>query len=505
MKKTIWIGMVCIALFIFIFNFDLLSAQTQENQATVCCQETKTGAFCQNVPAGECALGSPQAPTNCDSTSFCRAGTCFDSSEGTCLENTPQIVCNENGGIWSQESPPQCNLGCCVLGDQAAFVTQTRCKALSGNLGLETNYNSNIGTEFECIQSVNNQDRGACVFESEFERTCDFTTRTDCNSRIRGEFFEDVLCSAEELGTNCGPSTQTICLPGKDGVYFIDTCGNPTNVYDASKISDKEYWTNVKTPEESCSPSQANAGSTTCGNCNYLLGSVCRDSDVVGDNARHGDFICADLNCVDENNRERLHGESWCVTDDKKTGDGTNSVGSRFYRNICQNGEIVPESCGDFRTEICVEDSIETSVGKFSQAACRVNRWQDCLAQIEREDCENTDRRDCFWQEGITLGNETIGGTCLPQNSPGLNFWDSDETRTICGQGNVACVVTFEKGLFGGEECVENCECLTEGWERDHANLCVALGDCGPGINIAGKQGFSEGFEKRIEGLSRVR
>ena len=83
--------------------------------ATVCCEETNSGAFCQNVPVTECKPTSRQVPTSCESTSYCRAGTCYDSKEGTCLDNTPQLVCNDNGGVWSQESPPQCSLGFFVL------------------------------------------------------------------------------------------------------------------------------------------------------------------------------------------------------------------------------------------------------------------------------------------------------------------------------------------------------------------------------------------------------
>ncbi|MEK6899352.1 MAG: hypothetical protein AABW79_04625 [Nanoarchaeota archaeon] len=489
---------------LFIFTFSLSSALT----ATVCCEKTKLGAFCQNAPAEQCDSAFQQVQTSCDSTSFCKAGTCYDSSEGTCLDNTPQRVCNANGGVWSAEAPAQCNLGCCVLGDQAAFVSLVRCKRLSSFLGLQTNFNSGIGNEVSCIASVQAQDKGACVYEFEFEKTCKFTTRAECSASTGtsngttsgGNFYKDKLCSAEELGTICGPSQKTTCAPGKDEVYFVDTCGNPANIYDSSKASDKEYWTNVKQKSESCAPNSANAGSSSCGNCNYLLGSFCRSESASNGRARIGNNICADLNCVDENNVERKHGESWCLNDDKQTGKAANSVGSRFFRRICMNGEVVTEPCGDFRAQECVQDEIETSLGKFSQSACRVNRWQDCLAQTEKLDCENTDRRDCIWKAGLELANETINGVCVPANTPGLNFWNSEETKTICGQGNKACVVTYEKGLFGGEECVDNCECLETGWEQNYANLCSSLGDCGPKLNWAGSKGFKEGYKKQIGG-----
>ena len=492
---------VLIGLFFFSLGFSTVSAQ----ESTVCCERTTSGAFCQNVPANECAPGSQQVPTACDSTSFCKAGTCFDSSQGICLDNTPQLVCNQNGGVWSEDRPPQCDLGCCVLGDQAAFVTLVRCKALSADLGLETNYDGGIGSELECVAAVNNQDRGACVFDFEFERTCEFTTRAECSTKTQsfngtqttgGEFFKDKLCTAEELGTNCGPTTETVCVPGKDGVYFTDTCGNTANIYDSSKVNDQEYWTNVKSRDESCGFGSSNANSASCGNCNYLEGSFCRSEDVAGGNPTYGDFICADLNCGSTSNGQSYrHGESWCVNNDAGEVDsGENSAGSRFFRHLCVNGEEVVEQCGDFRSETC----IESDINGFSQAACRVNRWQDCTAQSDQEDCENTDRRDCIWREGIEFGNSTQEGACLPKNSPGLNFWEFGDSESICAQGHISCVVTFEKGIFGGEECADNCHCLSEEWEQERASVCSNLGDCGPAINWVGEEGRKEGFKIEI-------
>tara|TARA_Y100000310_G_C20697465_1_gene826714 strand:+ start:767 stop:2275 length:1509 start_codon:yes stop_codon:yes gene_type:complete len=476
--------------------------------ATVCCEKTTSGLFCQDVPAEECAAGERQAPTACESTSFCKPGYCYDSSEGTCMDSTPQVVCNENDGIWSEEFPPQCELGCCTLGDQASFVTLVRCKRLSAFLGLETNYNSGINDEVQCVLSVLNQDRGACVFESDFERTCQFTTRSECSS-LGGsgnstgsevEFYEGFLCSDEELGTNCGPTSETRCGEGKDEVYFVDSCGNTANIYDATKVNDKSYWSKVVDKAESCSSTSDNAGSNSCGNCNYLLGSVCRDSKSVGGSATYGDYMCADLNCESTSNgKSYRHGESWCVNNDEP-----DSVGSRFYRHICINGEEVVEQCEDFRQYECLEDEIETVLGDFSQAACRVNRWQDCTAQLEEDDCLNSDRRDCDWVEGEALAGITAqeleaDGVCLPENSPGLQFWEGEEAQSHCSQGDFGCIVTYEEDLFGDEECVDNCHCLEESWEEEKANICTALGDCGPKVNWIGDEGSGTNYEVTIE------
>ncbi|OIO81809.1 hypothetical protein AUJ84_00225 [Candidatus Pacearchaeota archaeon CG1_02_32_132] len=478
------------------FMVDGVSAQTN----TVCCEQTNSGAFCQNVPSEECAPNSRQVPTSCDATSFCRAGTCYDSTEGTCADNTPQLVCNQNGGIWTEESPPQCELGCCTLGNQASFVSLVRCKRLSAFLGLQTNYDKSIKSEIECVASVQSQDVGACVFENEFERNCEFTTKGECDAKQTDtEFYKDKLCSAEELATICGPTTETTCVLGKDEVYFKDTCGNPANIYDASKVQNQEYWTNVRRKDDSCGFGQGNGDSKSCGNCDYLQGSFCRDEKSAGTSPTYGNFICADLNCKDDQGNDRNHGESWCVSDNKE-GDGKDSVGSRAFRYICMNGEVVSEPCADFRNEICIENKVETDSGEFSQAACRVNRWQDCLAQTAEDDCLNTDRRDCFWDDKAILPAKNGKGVCLPITSPGLNFWNSEETKAICSQASIQCVVTFEKGLLGGESCKENCDCLTDGWIERQGNVCSSIGDCGPNVNWIGSQGYKKGYEYSIDG-----
>jgi hypothetical protein len=509
--KTILGGLVLLGLLIGVIGFGAKVVYGQGSIGnTVCCEQTNTGAYCQNVPAEECAQGVRQVPTSCESTSYCRGGTCYDSTEGTCLDNTPQLVCNDNGGIWSLERPLQCELGCCILGDQAAYVSLVRCKKLSASLGLETNYDTSVGSELACIQKVQLQEKGACVYEFEFERTCEFGTRAVCEGKTSsgtngtintGTFYPGKLCSAEELGTNCGPTQETTCVDGKDEVYFLDSCGNPGNVYDSSKVNDLNYWGNVIPKEDSCGFGSGSINSKGCGNCDYLQGSICRDKNVKSENAgtspTYGDFICADLNCQSaENGNSYRHGESWCVYDDAGGFDnGNNAVGSRFYKHVCINGEEVLEQCADFRAETCIEDDISG----FSQAACRVNRWQDCLGQTEQDDCENTDRRDCVWKEGLILQiNNTQGdvtGTCMALNPPGFNFWEDTETQNLCSQANAVCIVKYEKGLFGGKECVGNCECLDEDWEEDRINSCTNLGDCGPSINWLGRQGNKASYE----------
>lgn len=481
--------------------------------STVCCEKTTSGLFCQNVPQDECNSNFRSTPSACESTSFCKPGVCYDNSQGTCAGNTPKIACDNSNGAWSEQSPAQCELGCCILGDQAAFVSLVRCKKLAGFLGLQANYNKQITDEVSCVLSVQSQDKGACVFQSDFETTCKYTTRAECDATSsginssKGTFYKDKLCTAPELGTNCGKTTETICVPGKDGVYFKDTCGNPANIYDSSKINDVDYWSNVKSTLESCNSGKDNGNSKTCGNCNYLLGSFCRSSKDAGASASYGSNICANLNCKNTQNEQSYkHGESWCVYDDAgTTNQSNNAVGSRFYKHICVNGEEVLEQCADFRQEECIQDKITTSLGDFSQAACRVNRWQDCVVQTNKLDCENSDKRDCAWKEGVSLASNSSAkasdknsGACVPQISPGLKFWDGSEAQSICAQANAKCIVTFEKGLFSGEKCVGNCDCLTDEWTKQRNDVCMALGDCGAKINWVGDSGYKIGYNVTI-------
>lgn len=417
---------------------------TNISAASVCCEQTLAGAWCQNEEQSLCDTGFKIAPTSCESTSFCKKGCCYDSQEGLCMENTPQKVCEESGATWNENAEcaiPQCNLGCCILGDQAALTTLTRCKSLSGYYEFKADFRSGIKDEASCIATANAQDKGACVFEDSetASLTCDFTTRGECDAPagqiIEGEnvsdsskrFYADILCSAEELGTTCAPTRETMIIEGKDEIYYVDSCGNKANIYDSERYDDKAYWKNLLRKSESCGAGNSNANSKSCGNCDYFLGSIGKSAGRL--NApTYGDYICADLSCDG-----RDHGESWCLADEG-AGDGKDKVGSRFYRAICLNNEKIIEPCADFRNEICVE-----SGASFSEAACIVNRWQDCTEQVDQDDCENLDTRECKWVEDFYFSqqesqilpskenNESPNGLCVPMHPPGFKFWGKSD------------------------------------------------------------------------------
>ena len=518
---------LAISLIFLVLIFIVLPLAFAQTSVTACCEKTLNGAYCQNSPVEQCNTKYLSSPTSCDSTSYCQLGVCYDSDEGLCMERVPKKACEEANGLWtSDENPPQCNLGCCIVGEQAAFTTLQRCKKLAGQYGLQADFRPGVNNEIACIGIANAQDLGACVFESEFTRTCKFGTRSECdtthlpkitnNSEVK--FFKDFLCTAEELNTNCQKTEKTTCIEGKDEVYFIDTCGNRANIYDASKINDVNYWKKIIPKSASCSSNSKN-----CGNCDYLSGSICARASQ-GQKPSQGDFICRDINCYDTSNKKDYkNGESWCFYDNGKSND--DRVGARHFRHICFMGEEIVEPCLDLRGEVCIEDSIEGD-GKetFSQAGCVVNRWVDCLLQSRKVDCLNSDARDCKWipvgenSENIVAGaadQVTQGiaglflnvydsrrdqGACVPNISPGYEFWDPSSAAQ-CDLVSSSCIVTYEKGLVGGKKCVDNCFCDIK--ENPQAalqalNICSSIGDCGPKANYKGKF-INRGYEFTIE------
>ncbi len=511
--KILILGMISILLVGLSLNFVL------SQEVKYCCERTDYGAWCQDALEQECDESYRSTPTSCEATSYCKLGTCYDSSEGLCMENTPQKVCDNVGGTWSEkevDEVPQCQDGCCILGGQASFVTLTRCKKLSAFYGLQTDFRTDINSELQCISLASLSDEGACVFEIDYIKTCKFVTRQECTSISEGmqlengsitgkvEFHKDFLCSAEELGTNCGLTKETTCVDGKDEVYFVDSCGNIANIYDSSKVDDKAYWRKKISKLDSCNSNSANINSKSCGNCNYFEGSICKNyKDAKTSKPKYGDFICQDLNCKETSlGKPMKHGESWCSTDKYE-----DSVGSRYFRHICINGEEIVEPCGDFRQEICIEDSIETDKGDFSQAGCVVNRWQDCYSQSEKIDCENTDKRDCEWiYDDDELDDDDEGlVVCFPKHSPGLEFWEVGGSEGICSQADTQCIVTkkkegiaFRDTKYSGE-CVDSGGNLKDSWINEQLERCESIGDCGAKVNLVGKEGNKDGYDIKEE------
>jgi hypothetical protein len=522
MKKIIFIIGIVVLL-----SLVIVSGQTNIN---VCCEKTKAGAYCVNTEMSQCDASFKSSPTACSSTEYCALGTCYDSVEGICMQNTPKNICNDNGGTWSEKAPSeleQCQLGCCILNDQVAFIPKVRCMRLATLKGISIDYKASIKNELECIGIALNQEKGACVYTEDFQRKCKITTREDCqgqesysfssnDSKSGQGFYSGYLCSAEELNTVCARQTNTECFDGK--VYWLDSCGNRENVYSSSL--DKS-WNNGKflSPDEICNPNNGN--DVNCGNCDYLLGTRCQEYDKSETNQQEpssGNYYCKATECEDREGNVRKNGESWCVYEGP-TGEGDDLVGSRHYRELCIDGEVILEPCAEYRNERCIQSSIETSSGDFSTAGCRVNRWQDCVVQLDKESCENEDSRDCSWVS-IPTNTAKKKNACVPKVSPGLKFWEVSQNSSeggsavnTCALGTITCKGYFEQTLFerwsasGNEnynDCrenskAENCECLREDWAVSANEFCTSLGDCGGYVNIKGQLG-ENGYTWNLDG-----
>lgn len=581
-----------------------------------CCEkllgiDQSAGMWCQNAPQSSCSPLYRTLSTSCEASDYCKPGTCIEQAEGICTANTPKRVCDEKGGYWREEDMdqlPQCQLGCCFIGDQVAFVTQTRCGSLASEYGLQINFRADINNELECIMSSSPKVRGACAYDANGVRDCEMLTKKECNDLQAGAIYENVmfhegfLCSAPELNTICDPRGGTTCVEGKDEVYFMDTCGNIANVYDADKVDTLAYWTYltgaVDNVEVECDVVEGDATNTirrTCGNCDYYSGSTCtkkKFGDDIGTIA-YGDYYCRSLDCtegfdtdrsgvIESDEKNYKHGESWCVIsgpdsayknnlitvkngviieneilgtaeiqsgdengvgagetktnirEDKNLNRGSNAYeewkeilqekfnlpGTRHYRALCFNGEVLIEPCADFRQEICMESATDD----FSNAACKLNMWQNCMEQTDLKHCEDRTSRDCVWLPITSQKEEWDKGdrilvadneahVCVPAFGPGFATWkEENDAALICARASGDCTTIVKrwglemkdgksapKRIASGEECIRRGEKLfgvdkgTGEWRESKSMMTWFLGDCGEKKNYMNKYGADLG------------
>lgn len=502
----------------------------------VCCERTTSGDFCQYTTDDQCDSKFRKASTSCEQTSFCKLGCGYDSIDGRCFKNTPRAGCEQKGNCtWLDDKScnvPQCEKGCCVLGNECSFTTQAACKRETTlHQFVNMTFKEDIKSELECVNFCRSEERGACVFP---DSTCKFTTRTECNSLVgevqgnqtekligvnpNGGFHPNMLCSNDNLGTECARQQKTACLPGKEEVYWIDSCGNPENIYDADK---RRSFNNGFVLSKSGSCALNGANDPSCGNCDFIEGTLCGEADKKT-KPTFGDFVCKDLSCKVINESENQEakgskklGESWCAYDGK-VGFGLDTVGSRHFRRLCIDGQELTEPCKDFREEICMQGvqgepplGLQESVsvkGDFVEAACRQNRIKDCSVINDQRECENIQFRDCIW---VPASVTNPAGSCIPFVPPGLKFWEGEaefapelDASEVCGKASTRCKVSWVRGggkrFFGvGKDwqCVTNCQCLQDEWVTAVASVCRSLGDCGLKTNFIGAKGrggFSE-------------
>lgn len=516
------------ALFISFFGANLVSA---EENVLWTCPVNNEGTLCQEygheVCNDECSVDCFQGARK--DFAACREGTCLDTQEGTCAPNTPQSLCQSSGGTWDARplnEIPACRPGCCLVGSQALFRTERACDALRLRYSADVVFQP-VSSELACLALSNRAEEGACII-GETEPgvyACRFIQKDSC-AQQQGTFYGGLLCSHPSLNTSCERQATTSCVAGKDEVYWFDSCGNRENIYNS--LQREQSWNNgqILAKDASCELGTSNnplLRQSSCGNCNYLQGNRCGAPSAPDDEPSVGNFVCKDLSCTDSDGTQRKHGESWCAFDSRigvQGAAGSNEQrsvdvpGSQHYRKTCANGVITAETCGTFRNQVCVESRIEQ--GDFSQAACRINQWQLCVAansaadgvddpteasRLIKEACE--EHGDCYVKSvDLRGGRGTFAfDLCLPRYPPAFDLQSAsggEEAQALCSLASVMCKHVKTKGLFGGgKEYNKLCK-QAVGLETMN-NVCISLGDCGAHINLEGDysgQGFRAIFSR---------
>jgi hypothetical protein len=353
-----------------------------------CCEETKEGAFCQEVTSGdECSSGSSYSPTSCVYTNFCKIGWCIDVG-GLCSES-PQILCGE--GQWSSNKPEICTEGCCDLGPNTQFREQSWCDVQGGTFDATKSRTA--------CRYISSDLEGACVYQIGEEKTCEFNTEAECNKIVGSKFHEGFLCSHPSFEADCEKQQTINCEDGK--IYWFDFCGNRENVYEGNSESEKiESWNGGVVKEkgaEVCSVDLTNKNSLeSCGNCDRAT-SICKQTGIGEISVDEDNFVCADLGCDEDGDgkNEWQNGESWCVYEGQvgeysKEGVSVSSdiPGSSHYKKECNQGEITIDNCDIYRTQICAENTTQVNGVDFSRAKCRPNLGRTCFEIDDKDECK---------------------------------------------------------------------------------------------------------------------
>jgi len=465
--------------FLKILNIDetgIVSAQP----SSWCCPETKNGAMCQDVLPESTQCATDLIETSCEFTTDCELGCCYDAQEGTCSSNSPKKECEGDGGEWYEScSIPECEKGCCVLGNNVIFETERTCEIQSELLGFDKIFDSSISNSLECLALSLGIEEGACVSES---GVCKRESEENCILR-GGNFHRSYLCSHPILNTTCEKQYSIGCVEGKDEIYWIDSCGNPENIYSSNK---EKSWNNglILPKDQSCNFGLSNIDSEICGNCKALE-SKCSATEP-GEGVKDGDFICEDLKCVDDEGNIWQNGESWCDYD-SYIGDGKDTVGSRHWRKICSEGEIKIEPCADYRTHLCAETTVEDFGEEFTFSQCVSNNAVVCMSYNNQDEAERlcNEHPQCIYKN-INIDSQFKFSVCVPKYPPGTSL-TGNAGANYCSFGTMTCTYLEKKGWDFDWHCQVNCDCKRAEFTKKMNDFCISLGDCGAYVNYVGE------------------
>ncbi|MEK6872666.1 MAG: hypothetical protein AABW90_01475, partial [Nanoarchaeota archaeon] len=79
-----------------------------------CCEVTKSGNTCQDLPLDQCNENYQASPTKCEFTNYCKLGCCISPTTGICNQRTSKIDCERSGGIFKDGEA--CNIQECRKG-----------------------------------------------------------------------------------------------------------------------------------------------------------------------------------------------------------------------------------------------------------------------------------------------------------------------------------------------------------------------------------------------------
>ncbi len=74
------------------------------------------------------------------------------------------------------------------------------------------------------------------------------------------------------------------------------------NIYDSSKVNNENYWTYIQ--ESTCDDGEGNKNSPSCGQCNYLSGTMCKEKGKEK-TVDFGNYLCKDLDCSNYTSKEQ--------------------------------------------------------------------------------------------------------------------------------------------------------------------------------------------------------
>ncbi|MFA4960598.1 MAG: hypothetical protein WC548_02940 [Candidatus Pacearchaeota archaeon] len=496
MKKII-VGAESFLMIVSIFAFSYLMSipSILAEELPGCCSLNIDGEKCGTSYRTNCE-GEFAEGSLCSATSFCEKGCCYNSDLGIFDKNVLKSDCKNE---WVRD--PNCNLpgavqGCCVLGETTIFETLGQCETDTKirAIGASTTVDWRKINELQCLQLSGTEKEGACVLAG---GNCKVVSEVECLN-YNGDFSEGFLCTSKKLNTSCEKTDQTTCIEGKDGVYFLDSCGNKANIYDFSKLNNQEYWEKIVSLENSCLFTNGNANSKTCGNCNRFLGGICDSATSNNFNVNSGNFYCKATSCTFKGETYK-NGENWCVYDGA-VGNGDDVVGSRHWKYVCNNGEIQVEPCADYRNEICIQSNTAEINGtkiEFRNSACVVNNWRECISLNSEEDglqkCAET--LNCRIEK-VDIADNFDFEICTPKYPAGFDLKNEryqSIAKSICGMANQKCTVVYKPKFTGGCEIEYNKDCLSEEFGQKMNDFCRGLGDCGGEVNILGE--YSENYK----------